>query len=158
MAKIVIVGAGMMGTATAFPLADNGHSVHLVGTHLDNEIIQSCKEQHYHPKLKRTIPPGVRPYFIEEIIEAMQGAEIIVSGVNSLGVHWIAQTIGPLLRPDQMIIAVTKGLEVDSGANWSSCPMYWLVSCREQFGIMSGWQLSAGRVLPASWQGEGRRA
>ena len=81
------------------------------------EIIQSCKEKHYHPKLKRTIPPGVRPYFIEEIAEAMQGAEIIVSGVNSLGVHWIAKTIGPLLRPGQMLMAVTKGLEVDAQGN-----------------------------------------
>jgi glycerol-3-phosphate dehydrogenase (NAD(P)+) len=113
MVKVVIVGAGMMGTATAYPLADNGHSVHLVGTHLDGKIIQSCKEQHYHPKLKRALPPDVRPYFIEEITEAIQEAEIIVSGVNSLGVHWFARTIGPLLRPGQTIIAVTKGLEVD---------------------------------------------
>jgi glycerol-3-phosphate dehydrogenase (NAD(P)+) len=117
MAKVVIVGAGMMGTATTFPLADNGHSVHLVGTHLDTEIIQSCKTQQYHPKLKRAIPPGVRPYFIEEIADAVQGAEIIVSGVNSLGVHWMAKTIGPLLRPGQKIIAVTKGLEVDAQGN-----------------------------------------
>jgi glycerol-3-phosphate dehydrogenase (NAD(P)+) len=117
MTKIVIVGAGMMGTATTFPLADNGHSVHLVGTHLDTEIIQSCKSQQYHPKLKRAIPPGVRPYFIEEIADAVQGAEIIVSGVNSLGVHWMAKTIGPLLLPGQKIIAVTKGLEVDAQGN-----------------------------------------
>ena len=122
MAKVVIVGAGMMGTATAYPLADNGHSVHLVGTHLDADIIQSCNKKHYHPKLKRAIPPGVRPYFVEEIAEAMQGAEIIVSGVNSLGVHWIAQTIGPLLRPGQMIIAVTKGLEVDAQGDLTILP------------------------------------
>ena len=51
MAKLVIVGAGMMGTAITYPLADNGHSVHLVGTHLDAEIIQSCKELNYHPRL-----------------------------------------------------------------------------------------------------------
>jgi glycerol-3-phosphate dehydrogenase (NAD(P)+) len=122
MAKVVIVGAGMMGTATTFPLADNGHSVHLVGTHLDTEIIQSCKRQQYHPKLKRAIPPGVRPYFIEEIAEAMRGAEIIVSGVNSLGVRWLAKTIGPLLRPGQKIIAVTKGLEVDAQGDLKILP------------------------------------
>jgi glycerol-3-phosphate dehydrogenase (NAD(P)+) len=122
MAKVVIVGAGMMGTATTFPLADNGHSVHLVGTHLDTEIIQSCKRQQYHPKLKRAIPPGVRPYFVEEIAEAMRGAEIIVSGVNSLGVRWLAKTIGPLLRPGQKIIAVTKGLEVDAQGDLKILP------------------------------------
>ncbi len=38
--------------------------------------------------------------------------DIIVSGVNSLGAHWIGQTIGPYVQPGQLIIAVTKGLEV----------------------------------------------
>jgi len=42
--------------------------------------------------------------------------------VNSLGVHWIARTIGPLLRAGQMIIAVTKGLEVDSQGDLSILP------------------------------------
>ena len=67
MANVAIVGAGMMGTATAFPLTDNGHSVRLVGTHLDGEIIRSCKERHYHPRLKRELPRGVRPYYVEEV-------------------------------------------------------------------------------------------
>jgi len=111
MARIAIVGAGLMGTATAWPLRDNGHTVHLVGTHLDNEIIHSCKTDHFHPRLKRRLPEGVMPYFIEEIAQALDGAQIIVSGVNSLGVHWIGHTIGPYLQPGQLLIAVTKGLE-----------------------------------------------
>ena len=39
MATVTIVGAGMMGSATAWPLSDNGHTVRLVGTHLDTAII-----------------------------------------------------------------------------------------------------------------------
>jgi glycerol-3-phosphate dehydrogenase (NAD(P)+) len=100
-----------MGTAVAYPLADNGHTVRLVGTHLDNEIIESCREKHYHPKLKRELPLGVKSYFVDDIAEALEGVEIIVSGVNSLGVHWIGQIIGPYLQPGQLIIAITKGLE-----------------------------------------------
>ena len=111
MATVAIVGAGMMGTATAWPLADNGHAVRLVGTHLDGEIIRSCKEKRFHPRLKRELPSGVRPYFVEEIGEALRDVEIIVSGVSSPGVHWIGRTIGPHLVPGQLIIAVTKGLE-----------------------------------------------
>jgi len=111
MTSIAIVGAGMMGTATAYPLADNGHAIRLVGTHLDGEIIQSCRERRYHPRLQREIPPGVDPYFVEEIAEALDGVDIIVSGVNSLGVHWVGRMISSYLRPGQLIIAVTKGLE-----------------------------------------------
>ncbi|MCS7222438.1 MAG: glycerol-3-phosphate dehydrogenase [Anaerolineae bacterium] len=108
---MAIVGAGLMGTATAWPLSDNGHQVRLVGTHLDGDIIKSCKERRFHPRLKRELPPNVQPYYVEEIAEALDGVEIIVSGVNSLGVHWIGRTIGPYLQPGQLIIAVTKGLE-----------------------------------------------
>ena len=116
MANIAIVGAGMMGTATAYPLSDNGHNVRLVGTHLDADIIRSCRERHFHPTLRRELPAGVKPYYVEEIGQALDGVDIILSGVCSEGVHWIGQTIGPYLRPDQLIIAVTKGLEAaDNG-------------------------------------------
>jgi glycerol-3-phosphate dehydrogenase (NAD(P)+) len=122
MANVTIVGAGLMGTATAFPLAENGHTVRLVGTHLDRDIIGSCKERHYHPRLRRELPPGVEAYFVEEIAEAFERTDIVVSGVNSLGVRWIGKTIGPLLRPGQMIIAITKGLEVTADGDLMILP------------------------------------
>jgi glycerol-3-phosphate dehydrogenase (NAD(P)+) len=114
MAIVTIVGAGFMGTATAWPLSDNGHTVRLVGTHLDGEIIQSCKQKRFHPKLQRELPAGVQPYAVEELAQALAGAEIIVSGVNSSGVRWIGRTIGPHLRPGQRIIAITKGLDLNA--------------------------------------------
>ena len=109
--KVAIVGAGLMGTATSYPLSDNGHDVRLVGTHLDGEIIESCRERGYHPRLKRDLSPGVRPYYVDQMAEALDGVDVIVSGVNSLGVHWIGRAIGPHIRPGQLVIAVTKGLE-----------------------------------------------
>jgi glycerol-3-phosphate dehydrogenase (NAD(P)+) len=111
MATVTIVGAGMMGTATAWPLRDNGHTVRLVGTHLDHDIIASCKARRVHPRLKRELPEGVRPFFVDEIAQALDGAEIIVSGVNSYGVHWMGRTLAPHLGPERLIIAITKGLE-----------------------------------------------
>ncbi len=111
MTKIAIVGAGLMGTAVAWPLSDNGHEVRLIGTHLDTEIIDSCRAGGYHPRLKRYLPANVTPFYLDKIEEALDGVEIVVSGVNSLGVHWIGQTLGPLLQPGQLVIAVTKGLE-----------------------------------------------
>lgn len=117
MANITILGSGLMGTAVAWPLSDNGHQVRLVGTHLDGEIIRSCLENGYHPRLRRNLPPNVRPYFVEQLGEALAGADAIVSGVNSLGVHWIGRTLGPLLWPGATVIAVTKGLEAQPDGN-----------------------------------------
>jgi glycerol-3-phosphate dehydrogenase (NAD(P)+) len=111
MAIITVVGAGVMGTATTFPASDNHHEVRLVGTHLDEEIIASCRTRRIHPKLKRAIPDGVQPFSYTEVGVALQGAEVIVLGVNSQGVHWAAETLGPHLQPGQVILMVTKGLE-----------------------------------------------
>lgn len=122
MARVTIVGAGFMGTATAWPLSDNGHEVRLVGTHLDAEIIKSCREKHFHPRLRRELPRGVKAYYVEEIAEGLDGAEIIVSGVSSLGVRWIGKTLAPHLRAGQMIIAVTKGLEANSAGHLTILP------------------------------------
>ncbi len=122
MAIVTIVGAGFMGTATAWPLVDNGHTVRLVGTHLDADIIRSCQARGFHPKLQRELPPGVRTHFVEEVAGALDGAEIVVSGVNSSGVHWIGRTIGPHLCPGQTVIAITKGLEADANGDLMILP------------------------------------
>ncbi|MBZ0276202.1 MAG: glycerol-3-phosphate dehydrogenase [Anaerolineae bacterium] len=111
MATIVVVGAGVMGTAITYPVADNGHTVRLVGTHLDEDIIKSCREKRFHPKLKRTIHEAVTPYFHTEVATAIEGADVVLLGVNSSGVHWAANAIGPYLKPAQIIMMVTKGLE-----------------------------------------------
>lgn len=111
MAIVTILGAGRMGTAVTWPLRDNGHEVRLVGTHLDGEIIRSCLGARYHPGLRRRIPDGVQPLYLAQLGEALEGADVIVSGVNSLGVHWIGRTLAPLLRPGASILSLTKGLE-----------------------------------------------
>ena len=112
MGTFTIVGAGYMGTAMAWPLIDNGHAVNLVGTHLDQEIIQSCQKTGYHSRLKRQLPEGVQPFFIEQLENALDGAECIIGGINSNGLRWFGQTIGPHLQEGQSILTVTKGLEV----------------------------------------------
>src|SRR5882724_168328 len=38
MARIAILGAGMMGSALAVPLVDRGHELRLIGTELDDEL------------------------------------------------------------------------------------------------------------------------
>jgi glycerol-3-phosphate dehydrogenase (NAD(P)+) len=113
MAVITVVGAGYMGSALTFPASDNGHEVRLVGTHLDEEIIRSCRENGFHPKLKRPLPANVTPFFHTQLAEVVPDADIVVLGVNSRGVHWAAEQLAPHLRPGQITLMVTKGLEED---------------------------------------------
>ena len=44
MSKIVIIGAGSMGSAFALPCLDNNHDVNIIGTHLENEFIDDLKK------------------------------------------------------------------------------------------------------------------
>jgi glycerol-3-phosphate dehydrogenase (NAD(P)+) len=111
-----------MGSAVTFPAADNGHDVRLVGTHLDDAIIESCRTKRFHPRLKREIHPNVKPYFHTELAEGIKDAEVIVLGVNSRGVHWAANAIAPHLKPGQIIMMVTKGLESTPDGNLTILP------------------------------------
>jgi glycerol-3-phosphate dehydrogenase (NAD(P)+) len=111
MADVTIIGAGMMGTAMCWPLADRGHAVRLVGTPLDNDIIHSIRDSGVHPRLERAVPAGVQPFFAAELAQAAQGADLIISGVSSFGVEWFARSAGPYLRPERPVLSVTKGMQ-----------------------------------------------
>jgi len=113
MARIVILGAGVMGTAFSVPLTDNGHTVHLVGTHLDNDIIEEIHDARTHPRLRVRVPDRVQPFTYDRLGEAMVGADLVVMGVNSLGIDWAAERLGPLLPAGLPILFLTKGLAAD---------------------------------------------
>jgi glycerol-3-phosphate dehydrogenase (NAD(P)+) len=110
MANITIIGAGMMGTGICTPLADNGHAVRLVGTPLDEEIIQNLRSQRYHPKHKRRIPDGVQPFDHTQLIEALCGADVVITAVSSFGVEWFMQQVTPHLSSNAPLVSLTKGL------------------------------------------------
>ena len=122
MATVTVLGSGIMATALAWPLSDNGHEVRLVGTHLDRDVIDSIKESGVHPNLDLKVPEGVRAYQLEEAEEAFEGAQIVMSGVNSFGVRWASEQLALLLRPGVMVIAVTKGMDADEDGNLRTLP------------------------------------
>ncbi len=110
MAIVTIIGSGQMGSALAFPAAENGHEVRLVGTHLDREIIETVKKENRHPRFDKTFPVGVKPYQIEEVKAAIEGSDMIIGGVSSFGVDWFADEILPLIPNEIPVLTVTKGL------------------------------------------------
>jgi glycerol-3-phosphate dehydrogenase (NAD(P)+) len=113
MAVITVVGAGMMGSALCVPLVDRGHEVRLVGTPLDRPIIERLAKDHHHPTLRYDLPHGIRPYLVEQLEEALDGAEAVGLGVSSAGIRWAAGALGPRLRTDALVFGITKGLEWD---------------------------------------------
>jgi len=113
MKKIVILGAGVMGSAFSIPLSDRGYDVRLVGTHLDVDIIEEIHQNRVHPKLHSRIPDNVTPYTVSGLEEALMGVDLLVLGVNSLGVNWAAEILSPILPLNVPVLMLTKGLMGD---------------------------------------------
>lgn len=110
MAIVTIIGAGMMGSALAFPARENGNEVRLVGTHLDREIINISIATNRHPKFTKDFPEGVKFFHIEDADKAIDGSDLIIGGVSSFGVEWFGEVILPRIPENIPILTVTKGL------------------------------------------------
>ena len=122
MAKVAIVGAGVMGSALAIPLADNGHQVALVGTDFDREVISQLLDDGWHPALQSTMPPSVRAFYFEDLEEGIHGAKSVVIGVISSAVRDITRKLAPFLQPEMIIVNIAKGLEVKEDGQFLTMP------------------------------------
>ena len=125
MAIITIIGAGMMGSAMSFPARDNGHTVRLVGTPLDREIIDRLRTDRYHLNMKRTLPEGVILYQIEEMEKALTGADLLIGGVSSFGVDWFAEHVLPVIPASLPVLSITKGLHGEADGSLVPFPTYY---------------------------------
>lgn len=125
MAVITIVGAGMMGSALAFPARENNHHVRVVGTHLDRDIIDTCKQTNRHPKFNRDFPKGIEFYHIEQLSDALDGCDLVIGGVSSFGVEWFSEKILPVLPDGIRLLTVTKGLLDTPDGNLLTYPDIW---------------------------------
>ncbi len=99
-----------MGSALAFPARENGHTVRLVGTHLDREIIEISKKTGRHPKFEKDFPDGIEYYQVEDMENAIAGSDMIIGGVSSFGVDWFSEYVLPKIPDTTPILTVTKGL------------------------------------------------
>lgn len=113
MARVVVLGAGMMGSAFAVPVADRGHEVRLVGTHLDADLIDGLRRDGVHEAMGLPLPDGISTYHHDELGDAMEGADILVLGVSSEGVRWAGEATAPYVHEGLPVLSITKGLEWD---------------------------------------------
>ena len=125
MAIITIVGAGMMGSALAFPARENGNEVRLVGTPLDREIIEACLKTNRHPKFEKDFPEGIQYYQIEELEAALLHADFVIGGVSSFGVEWFGDYVLPKIEEHIPVLSVTKGLMDTTDGKLLSYPDVW---------------------------------
>ena len=115
MKKIIIIGAGAMGSAFAVPCIENKNDVTLVGTHLEGDLIDNIKSNNnLHPVLKTELPSQLKVEKYEKLkLILEEGVDIIVAGVSSIGIEWFVNQIKKNYKKSLPIILLTKGLAIE---------------------------------------------
>ena len=116
MSKIVIIGAGAMGSAFALPCLDNNHDVNIVGTHLENEFINNLKKNNnLHPGLNVQIPLEIKIFKFDKFDELLKSnVDLIVLGISSKGIEWVSDQLSKIYENSQIpkLLMLTKGLSI----------------------------------------------
>ena len=115
MKKIIIIGAGAMGSAFTVPCLENKNDVTLVGTHLEDDLINSIKSNNnFHKTLKMELPSALKVERFDKLSSILLGGvDIIVAGVSSIGIKWFVDQIVKNYKKKLPIVLLTKGLAIE---------------------------------------------
>ena len=115
MAKIIILGAGSMGTAFSYPCSDNNHDVTIIGTHLEDDFIDLINSQKKHPILDCGIAKNVKFLKLKNLSEEInKKVDLIVVAVVSKGIEWASLELCKVLKNNVPILILTKGLSINN--------------------------------------------
>ncbi len=110
MAKITVLGAGVMGSALAVPACER-NEVTLVGSPIDDSIIRELQAGRHHPTLDVMLPSGILAVRANELqAEHLLQADVIIFGVSSPGIPWALDLLHRFSVRPNMLALVTKGL------------------------------------------------
>jgi len=114
MKKILVLGAGAMGSAFTVPCLDNENTVSLIGTHLEDKFIdQLIQNDNFHPVLNCKLSSKLKLRKFEKFAEEFkEKPNLIILGVNSKGIDWAGKEISKYYSSEIPILLLTKGLTV----------------------------------------------
>ncbi len=109
MSNISLLGAGTWGTALAILLANKGHDV-TIWTKIENEA-RMLKE---HRKELKNLPGAQLPEEVKitlDLEEACRNRDLIIMAVASPYIRSTAKAASPFMKPGQIVVNVSKGIE-----------------------------------------------
>ena len=133
MSNISIIGSGSWGSAMAVMLAENGHDV-ILWSFLKEECENLKKYRENKPFLPGIIFPE-NVSFTDDV-SCCEGADIVVMATPSHGVRNTAKAMAPHIKPGQIIVNISKGIEEDSYCTMSQVIKQEIPGCT--VAVMSG--------------------
>ena len=116
MSRIIIIGAGAMGSAFAFPCLDNNHDTNIIGTHLEDKFIDELKNNdNLHPALKTNIPKSINISKFEKLDSILKAkVDLLVLAISSKGIEWVSEQLHRIYKDSELppLLMLTKGLSI----------------------------------------------
>ena len=108
MKKILIIGAGAMGSAFTFPCTDNNHKVTLCEPYSSSLIKKILSKKNFHPALKLNLPKKlIVKKYSNELLEKKW--DLVVVAVSSIGMEFVGKKLKKMKNKNPILI-LTKGL------------------------------------------------
>jgi len=115
MKKVLIIGAGAMGAAFTFPLADNNHKVTLTEPYSKDLLNKLITKKKFHPALKLKLSKKVSiKKFSSELLN--EKWDLVVVAVSSIGIDMVREHLKNIKRKTSILV-LTKGLKFDQNIN-----------------------------------------
>lgn len=113
--KAVVMGTGGWGTALSLVLCDNGHETWLWSRNPEKAVEMAKTREN--PLLKGVILPDT--LHITGDLSCLEGADMVVSASPSFAVRETGRKMRPYLRPETILVTVSKGIERDTNFRMS---------------------------------------
>ncbi|HET8730133.1 MAG TPA: NAD(P)H-dependent glycerol-3-phosphate dehydrogenase [Moraxellaceae bacterium] len=143
---VAVLGGGSFGTVLANMAAENGHptTLWLRDEAQLAEMNATRENARYLPGFR--LADGLR--FSNDLAEAVTGADVVFVSIPSKAFRTVIRNAKPFLRPEQILVSTTKGIERDSFALMSEILRE--ESGLKRIGVLSGPNLAkeiAARML-----------
>jgi glycerol-3-phosphate dehydrogenase (NAD(P)+) len=107
--RVAVLGAGAWGTALADLLARKGEDVRIWA--FEPEVVDGINREHVNALFLPDSPLTPDLVAVGDVREAVRDAAVVVSAAPSHAVGAVARQAASTIRPDTLVISVSKGLE-----------------------------------------------
>lgn len=110
--KIGILGSGSWGTGLSIVLSELGHDVTVYGR--NKETIDKILDTRFNEKHLPEIYIDEKIKFSNDCNDTIKGKDIIIIAISSQSIRELLETCSSNIEKDQVILNVSKGIEIDS--------------------------------------------
>jgi glycerol-3-phosphate dehydrogenase (NAD(P)+) len=136
--RIGIIGAGSFGTALSKVFIDAGNEVQIWAREAD--IVDQINQHHHNPAYLPDLELPKELKAVKTLEEVVQSQQLLVLATPSHTLRTMAESIKPMLKGNEVVITVSKGIEQDTFMTMSQVLVEALegVITSDQIGVLYG--------------------